>query len=281
MTQVLPIAGDTEALALRLRQHVVRMCNKGGSSHVASCLSVADILAVLYGGVLRVDPANPTWPDRDRFILSKGHAGACVYAALAERGFLEIADLERHYQNGSNLSGHVSHKGVPGVELSTGSLGHGLGIGAGMAMQLRRRGGKQRVFVLLSDGECDEGSNWEAILFAAHHLLSNLCAIVDYNKLQSLTSVEETIRLEPFEEKWRAFGWDVTRVDGHDHGALKRGLAAAAKAAGPSCIIADTVKGRGVSFMENEVLWHYRSPQGEEFAAAMRELGCATEAGDA
>ncbi len=281
MTQVLPIAGDTEALALRLRQHVVRMCNKGGSSHVASCLSVADILAVLYGGVLRVDPANPTWPDRDRFILSKGHAGACVYAALAERGFLEIADLERHYQNGSNLSGHVSHKGVPGVELSTGSLGHGLGIGAGMAMQLRRRGGKQRVFVLLSDGECDEGSNWEAILFAAHHRLSNLCAIVDYNKLQSLTSVEETIGLEPFEEKWRAFGWHVIRVDGHDHLALKRGFAAAAKAAGPSCIIADTVKGRGVSFMENEVLWHYRSPQGEEFAAAMRELGCATEAGHA
>ncbi|HUE79344.1 MAG TPA: transketolase [Sphingomicrobium sp.] len=281
MTQVLPVTGDTEALALRLRRHVVRMCNRGGSSHVASGLSIADIVAVLYGAVLRVDPANSAWPDRDRFILSKGHAGACVYAALAERGFLAVADLERHYRNGSHLSGHVSHKSVPGVELSTGSLGHGLGIGAGMAMQLRRRGGKQGVFVLLSDGECDEGSNWEAILFVGHHRLSNLCAIVDYNKLQSLASVEKTIRLEPFEEKWRAFGWNVIRVDGHDHVALKRGFAAAAKAGQPSCIIADTVKGRGVSFMENEVLWHYRSPQGAEFAAAMCELGCQKEAGDA
>ena len=148
----------TRELALRLRRHVVRMCSAGGSSHVGSCLSIADILALLYGEVLRIDPADPSWPDRDRFILSKGHAGACVYAALAERGFFPNAQLERHYRNGSNLSGHVSHKGVPGVELSTGSLGHGLGIGAGMALQLRRTGGDQRVYVLMSDGECDEGS---------------------------------------------------------------------------------------------------------------------------
>jgi transketolase len=275
------VTGYSEALALRLRRHVVTMCNRGGSSHVACGLSIADIVAVLYGRVLRIDPEDPCWPGRDRFILSKGHAGACIYAALGESGFFSLADLEGHYRNGSRLSGHVSHKGVPGVELSTGSLGHGLGIGAGMAMQLRRRGGRQRVYVLMSDGECDEGSNWEAILFAAHHRLANLCAIVDYNKLQSLAPVEETIALEPFVDKWRAFGWNVLRVDGHDHDALRGAFAACDTAYQPTCIIADTVKGRGVSFMENSVLWHYRCPRGEEFAAAMRELGCVVETADA
>jgi len=272
--KVEPIAPpDTVDLALRLRRHVVRMCSRGGSSHVGSCLSMADIIAVLYGDTLRVDPTDPRWAGRDRFILSKGHAGACVYAALAERGFFALADLDHHYANGSSLSGHVSHKGVAGVELSTGSLGHGLGIGAGMAFQLRRMGGDQRVYVVLSDGECDEGSNWEAILFAAHHRLGNLCAVVDYNKLQSIAPVAETIALEPFADKWRAFGWAVERIDGHDHQALKVALARSGQADRPTCIIADTIKGRGVSFMENQVLWHYRSPQGEEFAAAMRELG--------
>jgi len=266
-------APDTIEFALRLRRHVVRMCSRGGSSHVGSGLSMADIIAVLYGHTLRVDPATPGWPGRDRFILSKGHAGACVYAALAERGFFPVADLDRHYTNGSNLSGHLSHKGVPGVEFSTGSLGHGLGIGAGMALQLRRRGGGQRVYVVLSDGECDEGSNWEAILFAAHHRLSNLCAVIDYNKLQSIAPVAETIALEPFADKWRTFGWAVERVDGHDHEQLKAAFESAAATDRPTCIIADTIKGRGVSFMENQVLWHYRTPQGEEFAAAMRELG--------
>jgi transketolase len=263
---------DTGELALRLRRHVVRMCNRGGSSHVGSGLSIADIIAVLYGGVLRIDPAQPTWEERDRFILSKGHAGACVYAALAECGFFDVSVLEAHYRNGSNLSGHVSHKGVPGVELSTGSLGHGLGIGTGMAFNLRRMGGKQRVFVVLSDGECDEGSVWEAALFAGHHRLENLCAIIDYNKLQSIGRVSDTVNLEPFAAKWRAFGWHALSVDGHDHDALRSAFAERAENR-PTCIIADTVKGRGVSFMENQVLWHYRAPQGEEYAAAMRELG--------
>jgi transketolase len=273
------MSAGTEALALRLRRHVVRMCSSGGSAHVGSALSMADIIAILYGEVLRVDPADPEWPDRDRFILSKGHAGACVYAALAERGFFPLAHLERHYRNGSNLSGHVSHKNVPGVEFSTGALGHGLGVGAGMAMQLRRAGGSQRVHVVLSDGECDEGSNWEAILFAAHHRLANLCAVVDYNRLQSIGAVEDTIALEPFADKWRAFGWSVVRIDGHHHPSLASAFAAAAAGDRPACIIADTVKGRGVSFMEDQVLWHYRSPQGEELASALRELG--VEPGDA
>jgi transketolase len=234
---------------------------------------MADIIAVLYGEVLRVDPTDPAWPDRDRFILSKGHAGACVYAALAERGFFPIERLEQHYRNGSRLSGHVSHKGVPGVEVSTGSLGHGLGIGAGMAMQLRRTGGRQRVHVVLSDGECDEGSTWEAALFAAHHGLSNLCAVVDYNRLQSLGPVADTLGLEPFALKWRAFGWTALEVDGHDHEALRLAFAEAGRSERPTCILADTTKGRGVSFMEDQVLWHYRTPRGEELEAALRELG--------
>lgn len=263
---------SSEDLALKLRRHVVRMCSRGESSHVASGLSIADIIAVLYDGVLRIDPANADWPERDRFILSKGHAGACVYAALAELGFFDVSTLDAHYSNGSSLSGHVSHKGVPGVELSTGSLGHGLGIGAGMAFNLRRLGGSQRVFVVLSDGECDEGSVWEAALFAGHHRLANLCVIVDYNKLQSLGRVSETINLEPFGAKWRAFGWNALRVDGHDHHGLRSALCEGADNR-PTCILADTVKGRGVSFMENQVLWHYRAPLGEEYIAAMRELG--------
>ena len=262
----------TKELALRLRQHVVRMCNRGGSSHVASGLSIADIVAVLYGEVLKVDPKNPDWLDRDRFILSKGHAGACVYAALAECGFFEPGELDGHYSNGSRLSGHVSHKGVPGVELSTGSLGHGLGVGAGMAFNLKRLGGGQRVFVLLSDGECDEGSIWEAALFAAHHDLANLRVVIDYNKLQSLGRVSDTLNLEPIAAKWRAFGWHALRIDGHDHGALRAALTENDEER-PTCIVADTVKGRGVSFMENQVLWHYRAPQGDEYVAAMGELG--------
>lgn len=262
----------TDDLALRLRRHVVTMCNRGGSSHVGSCLSIADIVAVLYGEILRVDPANPDWPERDRFILSKGHAGACVYAALAERGFFPVEDLDRHYENGSKFSGHISHRDVPGIELSTGSLGHGLGIGTGMAFNLRRIGGTHRVYVLLSDGECDEGSVWEAALFAGHHRLASLCAVIDSNKLQSIGPVSEALDLEPLADKWRAFGWHVLRVDGHDHGALRAAFAGTAPNR-PTCIIADTVKGRGVSFMEHQVLWHYRSPQGEEYVAAMRELG--------
>ncbi len=273
---------DTEDLALRLRRHAVRMCSKGGSSHVGSALSMADIIAMLYGNVLRVDPANPAWPERDRFILSKGHAGACVYAALAERGFFPVERLDQHYQNGSIFSGHVSHKGVPGVEISTGSLGHGLGIGVGMAMQLRRVKNPARTYVVLSDGECDEGSNWEAIMFAGHQKLGNLCAVVDYNKLQSLALVSETMALEPFGDKWRAFNWAVERIDGHDHGALEAAFAAAAARTGqPTVIIADTIKGRGVSFMEHQVLWHYRSPQGQEYADALAELGVVEVPGDA
>lgn len=260
-------------LARRIRIHALRMTSSGGSSHIGSVLSMADIVAALYGAVLRVRPDDPDWQDRDRFILSKGHAGAGIYAALAERGFFSTEALSQHYQDGSRFSGHVSHKGVPGVEFSTGSLGHGLSVGAGRALAAKHDGRGHRIYVLLSDGECDEGSNWEAILFAAHHQLDNLVAIVDYNKMQSLDTVDRTLRLEPFAAKWESFGWGVREVDGHDHGALVSVLSEVPKRAGrPTCVVAHTTKGKGVSFMENSVLWHYRSAKGEEFRDALREL---------
>jgi transketolase len=263
---------DSRELARRIRKHALRMTSVGRSGHIGAVLSMADIVAVLYGGVLRVDPTQPRWADRDRFILSKGHAGAGIYAALAETGFFPISKLETHYQDGSDLSGHVSHKGIPGVEFSTGSLGHGLPVGAGMAYAASLDSRNHRVFVLLSDGECDEGSNWEAILFAAHFKLSNLVAIVDYNKIQSLGPVADTIALEPFAAKWQSFGWEVHEVDGHDHAALESALNQRATAGRPVCVIAHTVKGKGVSFMENTVLWHYRIAVGDEYERALREL---------
>lgn len=264
---------DTRELALRIRRHAVLMTNRGKSSHIGSVLSMADIIAVLYGKVLKKRPNEPAWSERDRFILSKGHAGSGVYAALAETGFFSTQWLENHCARGSRLCGHVSHIGIPGVELSTGSLGHGLPVGVGMAYAARLDRKPFRVYVVLSDGECDEGSNWESILFAAHHRLSNLVAVIDYNKLQSLAKVEETLRLEPLADKWHAFGWNVREVDGHDHEALLRVLdTKPAQETTPRCVIAHTTKGKGVSFMENSVLWHYRSPQGDEFKAAMAEL---------
>ena len=249
------------------------MTSRGGSSHIGAALSIADILAVLYGSVMKHDPKSPRWEERDRFILSKGHAGAAVYATLAESGYFPVGDLARHYEDGSVLSGHVSHKGIPGVELSTGSLGHGLGVGTGIAKALKLAGQAPRVYVLASDGECDEGTLWEAALFAQHHGLDNLTLIVDYNKIQSLAPIAETLALEPFRQKWESFNWAVTEVDGHDHAALAAAFAGLPAVPGkPTAIIAHTVKGKGVSFMENTVLWHYRTARGEEFDRALAEL---------
>ena len=263
---------DTENLAKSIRTHALEMTSVGGAAHIGAIFSCADILAVLYGGVLNVDPREPKHPDRDRFILSKGHAGGGLYAVLAERGFFHTEKLQTHYQNGSDLSGHVSHK-LPGIEVSTGALGHGLSIASGMAYAGKLRGAKHRAMCLLSDGECDEGSTWEAVLFAAQHRLSNLVAIVDYNRIQGISPISEVLELEPFADKWTSFGWSVREVDGHDHAALRGALEAVPFAPGkPSCLIARTVKGKGVSFMENSVLWHYRIPRGAEFDAALAEL---------
>ena len=266
--------GELRRLAWRVRRHTLEMTRRAKSSHVGSNFSMAEILSVLYGTVLRVDPKQPECDDRDWFILSKGHGCAALCAVLAERGFFPLEWLETFYQNGSRLAGHVTHAQIPGVEVSTGSLGHGLSIGTGIALGLKRDQSRSRVFVLLSDGECDEGSTWEPALFAPQHGLDNLVAIVDYNKIQSLGAVNDVIGLEPFADKWLSFGWGVSEIDGHDVGALTSAFSQIPMTSGrPTCFVVHTVKGKGVSFMEDELLWHYRSPQGSEFEAALEELG--------
>ena len=270
-----PDVRDPKTLAWLIRRNGLEMTHLSRGSHIGSVLSVAEIIAVLYARVLNVDPKEPKKPDRDRLILSKGHAGSAVYAALAETGFFPVEQLKTHYANGSILSGHVSHKGVPGVEVSTGSLGHGLGVGTGMALGAKMDGAQWRTYVVLGDGECDEGSVWEAALQAAQYKLDRLIAVVDYNHMQSLATVDETLRLEPFEQKWKDFGWNAISVDGHDTDALLKAFEWAKENAGsrkPSVILAHTVKGKGISFMENNILWHYRTPQGEEYDAALKEL---------
>lgn len=269
-------------LAWRIRRHGVEMTHLSGGSHIGSILSVADIVAVLYADVANVDPSNPRADDRDRIILSKGHAGASIYAALAEQGFFDVAELRTHYADGSRLSGHVSHKGVPGVEFSTGSLGHGLSVGAGMAYAAKKDGKSHRAFVILGDGECDEGSVWEAALVANHYGLGNLVAIVDRNRIQSLDFSEAIIALEPFADKWRAFGWNTVKVDGHDHEDLRQALRGCRGSVKPTVVIAETTKGKGISFMENEILWHYRFPHdGEEYDGAVAELDAQRPVADA
>ena len=263
----------TAALAARLRAHAVRMTNRAKASHVGSCLSMADILAVLYGAAMRTDPARPDWAERDRLVVSKGHAAAIVYAALAEQGFFPVAELETYAANGSRLAGHVT-KTVPGVEFSTGSLGHGLPVAAGMALAAKRAGADWRAFCILSDGELDEGSNWEAIQFAQHARLDQLVAIVDYNKIQSFGSVAEVSELHPLADKFRAFNWGVHEIDGHDHDALFAALTAApVLPTRPTVVIAHTVKGKGVSFMEDKLAWHYKNPDDDQLIAALAELG--------
>jgi len=193
---------NSKELAKKIRLHALKMTHLGGSSHIGSIFSIADILAVLYEDILFFNPKNPDLEKRDRFILSKGHSGAGVYAALAEKGFFPVSELKKHYSDGSKFSGHVSHKEVPGVEFSTGSLGHGLSVSCGLALSAKLNKQKHKIICLMSDGECDEGSNWEAILFSAHHNLDNLIAIVDYNKLQSIYSPKQTLNLEPFKDKF-------------------------------------------------------------------------------
>jgi len=264
---------ELKTLSQCIRKDVLRMTHRARSSHVGSCFSIVELLATLYACVLRVRPDEPDWPDRDRFLLSKGHGAGALYAVLAERGFFPRDRLDEFYADGTQLAGHATHHGVPGVEVSTGSLGHGLPLGCGMALAAKRDGRPVRVFVLLSDGECDEGSNWEGALFAPHHHLDNLTVIVDYNKIQSFGSVAEVLNLDPLAEKWRAFGWAVSEIDGHNHEEILATLEAIPTETGkPTCVIAHTVKGRGVSFMENQLLWHYRPPDGNELRLALEEL---------
>jgi transketolase len=259
-------------LAKNIRLLVLHMVYRAKASHVGSCFSIADIVAVLYGSVLNVKPSQPDWIERDRFILSKGHSAAAVYAALALQGFMSEKDLEHYGESGSFLMTHISHK-IKGVEFSTGSLGHGLPFATGKAMAAKKDKKSWKTFVLLSDGELDEGSNWEAFMFAAHHKLDNLVAIIDYNKLQSLTTVANTLGLEPLVTKLEAFGWAVKEVDGHSLENIECLLKTAPWISGkPSVLIAHTTKGKGVSFMENKVEWHYKSPNAEQLTQAIQEI---------
>jgi transketolase len=260
-----------------IRAHAVMMTNLQHSGHVGSSLSMADIIAVLYKTVLHVDPRNPRSPDRDRFILSKGHAAAGVYAALAETGFIPKEWLRTYYCDDGKLCGHISHH-VPGVEFSSGSLGHGLPVAAGMALAAKRAGTTHRIIVLMSDGDCDEGSTWEAMLFAAQHGFDNLTTIVDYNRVQALGNSKDIIDLEPFAQKVLDFGWAVKEIDGHDYGQIEAALSRLPFEKGkPSFLIARTVKGKGIASMENQVSCHYRCVPDDKLAEAYQELGVAYE----
>ncbi len=268
-----PSIDEVNKLAQQIRVQVLQMTHRAKSGHVGSSFSIADLLAVLYTKILQVRPDEPEWPGRDRFLLSKGHGAAALYATLADRGFFPAEWLNEFYADGTLLAGHVTHHGVPGVEVSTGSLGHGLPLGCGMALAAKRDGRPVRVFVVMSDGECDEGSIWEAALFAPHHRLDNLVAIIDYNKIQSFGSVDEVLNLHPLAEKWRAFGWAVSEIDGHNFEQIVAALGnMPAQPNRPTCVIAHTIKGKGVSFMEGQLLWHYRSPDANELQAALQEL---------
>ncbi|MBR1739827.1 MAG: transketolase [Ruminococcus sp.] len=263
---------DSRELAKNIRLHAIDMVNHARASHIGGILSAADIIAVLYADVLRYDPAEPKSPGRDRFILSKGHNGVAVYAALAECGFFDKELLSTYGDDGSIFSCHISHKKVPGIEVSTGSLGHGCGVACGMALHGKRRGKPYRVFTVIGDGECNEGSVWEMAMLAAQQRLDNFTVIIDRNEMQALGFCRDIIDMEPMDMKWESFGWTVINVpDGHDHDQLRAALSQPAQGR-PRVIIAHTVKGKGVSFMENELLWHYRDPQGELYEQARREI---------
>ena len=255
----------SNALALAAREEILDMTYRAKASHVGSALSVVDILAVLYAGGANISPKNLEEVDRDIVILSKGHSAAALYAVLGLKKFFPLDWLADYSGNAAPLGGHVTSRGVPGVELSTGSLGHGLPYGLGIALSRSRKAIGGHVFVIMSDGECDEGTTWESAMIASHHGLKNLTVIIDRNGIQSLASTEQTLALEPFADKWRAFGWDVIESSGHDHEQLLNSLISDVK---PRCLIANTVKGKGIDFMENSVLWHYKSPSKEDLEKA-------------
>lgn len=264
---------DSQKFSRNIRATALRMVAHAKASHIGSAFSIADLVAVLYTRILKIDHADPLSCERDRLILSKGHACSIVYAAINQLGWISDALVKEYGDDFSPLMTHISHK-VEGVEFSTGSLGHGLPFGTGKALAAKIDNRQWRAFVILSDGEMDEGSNWEAIMFAAHHRLDNLVAMIDYNKLQSLGSVASTLGLEPLVDKLAAFGWSVREVDGHNHHEIFKNLSSVPWEKGkPSVLIAHTTKGKGVSFMENSVEWHYKSPSPEQLEQALMEVG--------
>jgi len=259
-------------IAAEVRATIVRTVGGARFGHIGGDLSVADVLTTLYFGVLRVRPEDPAWPDRDRLVLSKGHCAAALYAVLSLARFFPVEALERFVQPLSPLSGHPNRRKVPGVEANTGALGHGLPFGVGCAVAARLAASDRRVFVILGDGELQEGSNWEAAMAAGHQGLGNLTAVVDRNGLQQGARTEATNRLEPLADKWRAFGWEVADVNGHDTRALLE-VFSRPHDGRPRCVIAHTVKGKGVSFIEDRVEWHHKAPTPAQVAQALAELG--------
>lgn len=264
---------ELKEMAKKLRRHVITMTATAGSGHPGGSLSAADIVTAIYFKVLRHDPENPQWPDRDRFILSKGHAAPILYAALAEAGYFPVAELATLRKLDSRLQGHTDRKLTPGVEMSAGSLGMGLSFAIGVALAARLDSKTYRTYVLLSDGECEEGETWEAALSAAHFKLDNLTAIVDCNGMQLSGRTRDIMNLEPFTQKWQAFGWHTMDIDGHDFDQILFACREAEKIKGkPTVIIARTIKGKGVSFMENNVEFHGKAPTWEEAERALKEL---------
>jgi transketolase len=269
---------DAEDLALRksalqIRRNILRLIKAGKAGHVGGALSMAEVLTALYFRVMKIDPARPDWPERDRLVVSAGHKALVLYAALAARGYFPEELLDTYGSLGSRLPGHPDMHKLPGVEASTGALGHGLSIAGGMALGLRLSGLTSRVYVVMGDGELAEGSNWEAAAAASHHRLANLVVVVDRNGLQISGPTVEVMTYEPLEERWRSFGWATRRVDGHDFGKLLQTLQAAPFEPGkPSAIVADTVKSKGLSFAEGKVEYHYWKPAAEELEQAERDL---------
>lgn len=263
---------ESKELAYRIRIHAINMVHNAHASHIGGILSCADIVAVLYSDIASFDVNNCKNSLRDRIILSKGHNGVAIYAALAEIGFFPVEDLKSYGMNGSKFSCHVSHKNVQGVEISTGSLGHGIGVACGMALNAKLKNLPYKVYVIVGDGECNEGSVWEAAMFAAQYKLNNLTVIIDANGMQAMGKCSDVIDMEPMADKWRTFNWNVIEVqNGHNHNELKQAFMINSKDK-PKVIIARTVKGKGVSFMENNILWHYRDPQGELYEQALKEV---------
>ncbi|MBM7866733.1 transketolase [Heliobacterium gestii] len=262
-----------ESTARQIRQHIIAMTHAANSGHPGGSLSAADMVTALFFKEMRIDPQNPRWTERDRFVLSKGHAAPVLYAALAERGFFPVEELKGLRQTGHFLQGHPDMKKVPGVDMSTGSLGQGLSAAIGMALGLRLDGKDARVWAILGDGELQEGQVWEAAMAAAHYKLDKLAIFVDINGLQIDGPVEEVMSSFPVLEKFQAFGWNTIEIDGHSMPAILDAIEVAKATTGrPTCVIARTIKGKGVSFMENQVGWHGTAPNAEQAATALKEL---------
>lgn len=264
---------DLKIKATQIRLDLINMIYESKSGHIGGSLSSADILTVLYYNVMNVDPNNPNWEERDRFILSKGHSVEAYYSVLADKGYFPKEELKTYCKFGTRLIGHPNNK-IPGVEMNTGALGHGLSIAVGMALGAKMDNKSFRVFTLMGDGELAEGSNWEAAMAASHYKLNNLIGIVDRNRLQISGSTEEVMSLEPLEDKWKSFGWDVLTTDGNDIERLIDTFNAAIASTNdkPKLILAYTTKGKGISFIENKANWHHRVPNSDEYKAAISEL---------